>query len=74
MTFQVRFTGEPTALISKIREVVRQVDSSVPIFEICTMNDQLDRVLSQSRLFANFGTAFGVLALFLVCVGLYGTM
>jgi predicted permease len=74
MTFQVRFTGEPNALISKIREVVRQVDSNVPIFEIRPMNDQLDRVLSQSRLFANFGAAFGVLALFLVCVGLYGTM
>ena len=74
MTFQVRFKGDPASLISKIREVVRQVDSNVPIFEMRTMNDQINRVLSQSRLFANFGAAFGTLALFLVCVGLYGTM
>jgi predicted permease len=73
MTFQIRFTGTSRGLIPAFRNVVKQVDSNLPVYDIRTLEEQVDRTqLSQAILFANFASAFGVVALFLVCVGLYG--
>jgi len=73
MTFQIRFTGASHALIPAFRNVVKQVDSNLPVYDIRTLEEQVDRTqLSQAILFANFASAFGAVALFLVCVGLYG--
>jgi ABC-type antimicrobial peptide transport system permease subunit len=73
MTFQIRFTGPSRALIPAFHNVVKQVDSNLPVYDIRTLEEQVDRTqLSQAILFANFASAFGAVALFLVCVGLYG--
>jgi predicted permease len=75
MTFQARFESAPDAFIPTIREIVRQVDPNLAVFDFTTLDAQIDRTqLSQERLFANFASAFGAVALFLVCVGLFGTM
>jgi ABC-type antimicrobial peptide transport system permease subunit len=75
MTFQARFESAPDAFIPTIREIVRQVDPNLAVFDFTALDAQIDRTqLSQERLFANFASAFGAVALFLVCVGLFGTM
>jgi predicted permease len=74
VTFQLRVAGNPSAFVPQIREVVRQVDPDLPVFDIQTLEDRITRTqLNQEKLFANFASAFGGVALFLVCVGLYGT-
>jgi predicted permease len=73
-TFAVRTAGDPSALVPAIRETVKQVDSNLPIYDIRTQEEQIQLTLVRERLFANFASAFGALALFLVCVGLYGVM
>ncbi len=74
MHFEVRTAADAAALIPAVREVVRTVDSRLPLFDVRTQTQQIDDLLLQERLFAKLTTFFGVLALTLVCVGLYGMM
>jgi ABC-type antimicrobial peptide transport system permease subunit len=75
MTFQIRYTGNPGSLIPAVRQLVKQIDPNLPVYDIRTLAEQIERTqLNQEMLFASFATAFGAVALFLVCVGLYGVM
>ncbi len=73
-TFIVRSSGNATALIASVRDAVREVDSNLPIFAVKTQSQQADESLVQERLFATLSSFFGVLALLLACIGLYGVM
>jgi predicted permease len=74
MTFEVRTAGPPTATISAIRATVRQLDPDLPLFEFTTQNAQAESTLAQERLFARLTGFFGLLALLLASIGLYGVM
>ena len=74
MTFEVRTGGDPLALVGGIREAVRSVDSNLPLFSLKTQLQQADASLASERLFAGLSSFFGILALLLACVGLYGVM
>jgi predicted permease len=74
MHFEVRTAGNATALIPAVRQAVRSIDSSLPLFDVLTQTQQIDELLLQERLFARLTGFFGALALLLVCVGLYGIM
>jgi predicted permease len=74
MHFEVRTSGDPIAMILAVRHVVQDVDKSLPLFELRTQVEQIDQTLFQERLFARLTSFFGVLALALACVGLYGLM
>jgi predicted permease len=74
MYFEVRAAGDPTVLISEIRGAVRQLDPDLPLMNVKTQVEQTAEALTQERLFARLSTFFGVVALLLACIGLYGTM
>jgi predicted permease len=74
MHFEVRTAGDASALIPAVRQAVRSIDSSLPLFDVLTQTQQIDELLLQERLFAKLTGFFGALALILVCVGLYGIM
>ena len=74
MNFVVRTAADPAASFSAIRGAVRDIDPTLPLVNLRTQDDQLDRNNSQELLFARFSGFFGVLALGLACVGLYGLM
>ena len=74
MTFEVRTAGQPTAIISAIREAVRQLDPNLPLFEFTTQNAQAETTLAQESLFARLTASFGLLALLLASIGLYGVL
>ena len=57
-----------------IRAAVREVDPALPLLNLRTQDEQLDRLHAQERLFARLSGFFGVLALSLASVGLYGLM
>ena len=73
-TFIVRTSANPTAMATTIRDVVREVDGNLPIFDVKTQSQQADESLIQERLFATLSGFFGLLALLLACIGLYGVM
>jgi ABC-type antimicrobial peptide transport system permease subunit len=74
MTYEVRSAMSVSALTPLIREAVRTVDSDVPVFDIHTQTQQIDSTMTNERLFVALTTAFGVLALILSSVGIYGIM
>jgi predicted permease len=74
MTFAVRAAGDPESLVAALRKAVEGVDANVPLFGIRTQVEQVGQAIQQERLFAHLLVAFGLLALFLACLGLYGTL
>jgi predicted permease len=72
MTAYVRTSTESEAMFAAIREEVRKLDAAMPLFDMNTMEDQLDRSLSVERLVALLSSAFGFLATLLSFLGLYG--
>jgi predicted permease len=74
MFFEVRTQGAPSTVISELRDTVRQADPALPLMEVKTQTEETDEALSQERLFARLTSVFGLLALLLAMIGLYGTM
>ena len=72
--FQVRTAGNPASVVGAIREVVRQIDPNLPMMNVSTQGEQVEGRLQSERVFAQAYTLFGVLALLLASIGLFGLM
>ncbi|MGA9772905.1 MAG: ABC transporter permease [Blastocatellia bacterium] len=72
MTFEVHTEFDPRNIIPDIRRIVSEIDNNVPLFDVKTIEDQIDESLIQERLIARLSGFFGLLALSLACVGLFG--
>ena len=70
----VRTTGDPLRLAVTARETVRSIEPGVALVEMDSMDGQIGDSLWRERMFARLTAAFGVLALLLACIGLYGTI
>jgi predicted permease len=64
----------PAVVFPAVRAAVREIDPTLPVLNLRTQDEQIDRLHSQERLFARLSGFFGLLALALACVGLYGLM
>jgi predicted lysophospholipase L1 biosynthesis ABC-type transport system permease subunit len=74
MALYVRVAGGLAPVLPHIREAVRSIDNEMPLFEVRTLAEEVDAVLTRERLIAAVSSFFGVLALVLACVGLYGLL
>jgi predicted permease len=72
--YYVRTAGDPAAAATAIRSAVREIDPGLPVIDFRTQEQQIARRNSQERQFAQLSGFFGVAALILACVGLYGLM
>lgn len=62
------------ALLSSLRDAVRQVDANLPMLDVRTQDEQIAANMQQAHTLAVLTGGFGVLALTLACVGIYGIM
>lgn len=74
MTYEIRTRMKPGEMASAIRRVVEAVDSDLPIEDLRTQREQIAATMRTERIFAALTLGFGVLALALACVGVYGVM
>jgi putative ABC transport system permease protein len=74
MALLVRTAVEPTAVARVVREAVRGIDPEVPIFDVRTMQRQIDSTTTGSRINASLLGAFALLALVLGLVGVAGVV
>jgi predicted permease len=74
MTFEVRTAADSKGLIATISREALALDKDVPITNVKTLTEAIAQDLTQERMFARLASVFGVLALALACIGLYGTM
>ena len=73
-TLVVRTAGAPTAPVGPLRQAVHAVDPALPLFRVVTMAQHLQAALTTRRIAAAGAAAFGLLALLLAMVGLYGVV
>jgi predicted permease len=74
VAFYLRTTAGPASAYSAVRNAVRKLDSSMPVYELKTLEAQLDETLLTERLIALLSAGFGLLATLLAAVGLYGVV
>jgi len=72
VTMEVRTAIEPAAGVSAIRDAMHDVDANLPLVQIITQKAQTEGTLQNERSLSTLSTLFGVLALLLACLGLYG--
>jgi predicted permease len=66
--------GDPLALSGTVRAAMRELDPTLPIQAFTSQSEQISQRFAQERLFARAYGAFGVLAVLLACIGLFGLM
>lgn len=74
MTAYLRTERDPRQVFAAVRNTVREMDANLPIYDMRTLEEQVERSLSTERLVASLSTVFGGLATFLAAIGLYGVM
>ena len=70
----VRTAGESAGVIAAVRREIQAIDPDVSVYDVATMNQVIDRVLQPDRMFAVLAGTFGLLALLLTSIGIYGVV
>jgi predicted permease len=73
-TYEVRTSLSPASVAPSLRKAVQSIDPDLPLQEIRTQQGQIDASMQQERIIAALTASFGVLALVLASVGVYGVM
>jgi putative ABC transport system permease protein len=74
ITFYVRTTQEPAAMMATLRKNVDHDDPNLPLYNLKTLQGQVDESLFSDRLLTILSLCLGILAALLAAVGLYGVM
>jgi len=72
--FEVRYTGSLDAVLPAVRRAIHEVDPHLPISNVTTLEEQVGRSITNQRLVAQLSIFFGLLAVFISCIGIYGLM
>jgi predicted permease len=70
----VRYTGDSGTVVSAIRQNIQEVDRNLPISDVTTMEKQVAGSMPNQRLVAQLSAFFGLVAVFLSCIGIFGLM
>ena len=73
-SFELRTAKNVAALTPAIRSIVNQMDSNLPVFNIRTQTQLIDELLMRERMIGQLSGFFGIVALALACIGLYGLL
>ena len=71
---QVRFAGNPAGIVQSVRDAIAGVNSNAPTRSVQTLAECVDDSVASQRLVAELSGFFGILAVFLACIGIYGLM
>jgi predicted permease len=74
MTFAIRAGVDPISLTSAARSALNEIDRELPVFDVQTLDERLDKSLMTRRSPMRLSLAFGVVALFLAAIGIYGVL
>jgi predicted permease len=73
-SLEVRAHGDPALLADLVRQTVRDTHPALGMPNVKTLSEHVEASLRHDLLLATLSTGFGVIALFLVCLGLYGVI
>jgi predicted permease len=72
--FEARYTGSFSAISPAVQQTIHSIDRTLPITHVTTLDEQVARSITNQRLVAQLSTFFGLLAVFLSSIGIYGLM
>jgi predicted permease len=72
--FEVRYTGDFGAVAAEVQRTIHGIDRNLPISHVTTLDEQVASSYIEQRLIAQLSTFFGLLAVFLSAIGIYGLM
>jgi predicted permease len=70
----VRYTGDPSSISSAVQRAIHKIDHNLPITDVTTLDEWISRSYTDQRVVAQLSTFFGLLAVFLSAIGIYGLM
>jgi predicted permease len=70
----LRVNGNATSTIPEVRNVLLGLDPTLDVKDITLMSSLIDKTLAATRLASTLIGVFGIVAMFLACIGLYGAM
>jgi predicted permease len=74
MTFAVKTAGDPIALSNSVRSALSELDRELPVYDIQPMDALTEKSLVSRRSPVLLSLSFGVVALFLSAIGIYGVL
>jgi len=74
MTLVVRSSSSPEAMVSAVTNAIREIDSTIPVTNVQTMEDLVTTSLSSERFSLLLLGAFALLALILAAIGIYSVL
>jgi predicted permease len=73
-TFVLKSRMDRGALMDAVRKAVAGVDANLPLTDVRTQNEQIAAKMRTERIFADLTAGFGLLALLLAAIGIYGML
>ena len=70
----IRTSHDASGAAAEVREAIHQIDSRLPIWGVTTLREQVDKSLHEQQMITNLCSFFGLLALMLASIGLYGSI
>ena len=72
--YAIRTAGDPKTITDEVRNAIKEFNPDMPVDDIRSLDTLIDRTISNEIIIAKLSTFFGVLALLLASIGLYGVM
>jgi predicted permease len=70
----VRISREASGVTSDVRRVLKEINGKLPVLNVLTLDRQIDDSLYQQKMITSLSSLFGVVALILTSIGIYGTV
>ena len=74
MTYEIRTEMDPASMIPALKQAAQRIDPTLPLANVRTQDEQIAAAMQQERVFVVLTSGFGLLALALASVGIYGIM
>ena len=74
MTLAIKTSGDPVSVATTVRQQLRALDPELPLYSVRTMQERMDESLADRRTPMVLAVVFGVVALFLAAIGIYGVL
>jgi predicted permease len=71
---EVRYSGDLSSISAAVQKTIHSVDRNLPINNVTTLDEQVALAILDEKLVAQLSTFFGLLAVFLSSIGIYGLM
>ena len=74
MSYEIRTRVKPGSIAPLLKNSVQSIDRDLPLIDVRTQDEQIAATMQQELVFAKLTSGFGILALLLACIGIYGIM